>query len=185
MSKGFSWDICVTPITRYYLALIYNLLRQFSTTALHYTALHRPSLQCIAALHPESQKPLQLGSIAARKFCQFSLFCGNFQQNSCCFIAKFPLTYALFCGGEKKMLFCRKLFKNIEVALLENVHKKCLVEKFPKQIALLENFHNKINLFFNFHKNSLCWNISTKNYFVYKFPQKIALWENFHKHLLC
>ena len=135
----------------------------------------------------ESQKPLQRGSVAARKFWQFVGFCGNFHQNSRCFVAKFPSSVHCF-NGEKILIYSVLLtnFHKNCCYLVENFHKKlhfwlvstkkCLYGKFPqKKVSFMENFH----------QTSLGWKISTTTGFVGKFPQQQALLENFRKNLLC
>ena len=120
-------------------------------------------------LCPESQKPLQRGSVAARKFLQFGGFCGNFHQSSRCFVAQFSFK-------------CRAVF-------MENFNKFFLL--------LLTNFHkNCCHLIGNFHKKLSLWLISTKKWLYAKFlqkksclyekfPQNFVWLENCHNHRLC
>ena len=75
----------------------------------------------------ESQKPLQRGSIAARKFWQIGWSCGNVDKNLHSFVAKVLPSFMRFRGGEQKLiLFCCKISTKIDATLFEyfpkNVH---------------------------------------------------------------
>ena len=124
---------------------------------------------------PESQKPMQSGSIAAQKFWQFGLFCGNFGQDSHGFVKEFPPSFALLCRESLKI----KIY--------------CFLPKFTQKLIKLYWIIStqKNGLLKSFQKNFFCWKIFTKLRFVVgkflqktncvgKFPQKIALWESFH-----
>jgi hypothetical protein len=111
---------------------------------------------------PESQKPLQRGSVAARKFWQFGGFCGNFHQNSRCFVTKFS-------PSVKK--------------LPQKLLPPCW--KFPQKVAFMVNFHQKMPLWQISTKKLPLWKISSKLCLVGKFSLQQALLENFRKKLLC
>ena len=118
---------------------------------------------CVSCV-PESQKPLQRVSIAARKIWQFDVFSGNFHKCSRIFVTKLLLSFTLFCWQNLIKIYANSKFPQ----------KLCsLVEKFPPKVALLENFY----------KNLLCWKVSTITYFVELFPQNSAFLQNFHKNL--
>ena len=108
---------------------------------------------------PESQKSLQCGSIATRKFWHFGGFFGNFYQNSCCFIAKLPPCVQFFFVGT----FLHKKY----VVLWQNVQKKLCFH--TNSLVCFRNYSNR------FSKTSVHlvnFSITLKNYFS-------QLWNNF------
>ena len=105
---------------------------------------------------PESQQPLQRGSIAARKFWKFGCFCGNLNQNLRYFVTKFPRSFLLFFG--------RNFHKTYSV-LVQKFHKNwChFIGTFPKKFAFFKKF---------------------PKYLCKKNPQKFTFLENIHKDLI-
>ena len=124
---------------------------------------------------PESQKPLQRGGIAARNILHFGWFCGNVDKNLRCTVAKFPLSFMQFCGGNfhKTYAFWLQKFHKNWCYLIEIFPQKYSFWKVSPKICFLRKFPQKPTFLKNFHKDLLCWKAS---------KTKLAFLENFHNH---
>ena len=110
---------------------------------------------------PESQQPLQRGSIAARKLWKFGCFCGNLNQNLRYFVTKFPPNFILFCGRnfhKTYSVLVQKFHKNWCHFIGTFPQKFAFFKKIP-QISVKKNSQKK-NFLENIHKDLICWKIS-------------------------